>query len=85
MKSDNKLSAMNVVALMGSFGSFKGLCRAILTTQGFEDIPDEEVDLFFDNLSEEELDDVYSSVFTMKTEIEEIYTELEEFLRLKDV
>ena len=76
---------MNVAALMDTFGSFKELCLAILRSQGFEDIPDEEIDSFFDALEEEELTEVYTSISNMNMELVEIQKQLEEYMSTKNV
>ena len=76
---------MSIAALMDTFGSFKELCFAILRSQGFEDIPDEEIDSFFDALTEEELSDVYISVSNINMELVEIQKQLEEYMSTKNV
>jgi|GEM_PF-4484751 len=76
---------MNVAALMDTFGSFRELCFSILRSQGFENIPDEEIDSFFDALEEEELTEVYTSISNMNIELVEIQKQLEEYMSAKNV
>ena len=76
---------MNIYALMNTFGSFEGLAKAILREQGFEDLTNEEIDSFFESLDDEDFDEVYASVFNLKIEIENVFTELEKVLEEKDI
>jgi hypothetical protein len=85
MQTSSKLIAMTICALMDTHETFEKMCSAILRTQGFEDLPDEEIDNFFDALDEQALDEVYSAVFNMKVELENAFKELEEVLSAKEI
>lgn len=85
MKSQNKLIAATICALMDAHETFENLCYSILKTQGFESLADGEIDNFFDSLDEQSLDEVYSAVFNMKVEIENAFKELEELLNDKEI
>ena len=85
MTPNDKLTAITICSLLDHHGSFEELCRSILRTQGFDVVPDEDIEAFFNTLNEKGYDEIYSAVFNFKVEVDNLFKKLEEVMNEKEI